>query len=29
MSWGEDGRHITEVDEGGIALAAIKGLNRN
>ena len=24
---GEDNRHITEVDEGGVALAAIQGLN--
>ena len=25
---GEDDRHITEVDEGGVALAAIQGLNQ-
>lgn len=25
---GEDNRHITEVDEGGVALAAIQGLNK-
>ena len=25
---GEDNRHITEVDEGGVALAAIQGLNQ-
>jgi len=25
---GEDDRHITEIDEGGVALAAIQGLNQ-
>lgn len=25
---GEDDRHIAEVDEGGVALAAIQGLNQ-
>jgi hypothetical protein len=27
FGYGEDERHIAEVDEGGIALAAIQGLN--
>src|SRR5262249_48182987 len=25
---GEDNRHITDIDEGGVALAAIQGLNQ-